>query len=245
MALPFILKFIREKQLKGHSLLILICGETNSGKSMLGLWLASWIYKQFDVYKNLYFDVDRFLIHLYVSRKEVLTIDEANKHLDSLKWWDDFNNAFSMALNTQREKNNLYIVILPLAKRLASQHRDMTDVLIVMRNPGVADTYIIKKKFGEFRDIELKPIYVGRMFTPMPKDYLVQDYKDRETGDKDRILIEGISKACPKRYCICGKRIRFFETPCPYCGFTLEVTKDLILKLDQGLNRREVYALNE
>jgi len=240
--LPFILHYIKEKQARGHSLLVLICGETGSGKSMGGLWLADFFYKQFDAYKNLFFDVDKFLIHLYNARKEVLIIDESSHHLNYARWWDSFNVAFSLAVNTQREKNNLYICILPLAKQLSSQHRDMTDVLIVYKEPGIAFCYIIRKKFGEFRDIELKPIFVGILRDiPMPPDKLVKDYKAREKQDKANLLYEGISKSCPKRYCLCGKKIEFLQSPCPYCNFI--VSMDLKM-LDKKLNTRENYANN-
>lgn len=238
--LPFILHYIKEKQAQGHSLLILIAGETGNGKSMAGLWLGHFFYKAFDVYKNLFFDVDKFLIHLSVAEKEAIIIDEGDKHLNYTEWWDSFNKAFHIAVSTQRYKNNLYIVILPLVKHLATQHRDMADVLFVMANPGVCLCYIIKKKFGEFRDIQLKPRFVGILRLPMPKEGLVKDYKIREKIDKENIIRDAISKSCPKRYCLCGKKVEFLESPCPYCGFMVHID---IKELDQKINNRNRYAV--
>lgn len=237
--LPFFLHYIKEKQAQGHSLLLLICGETGNGKSMGGLWVGHFFYKDFDVFKNLFFDVDKFLIHLATAEKESIIVDEGDKHLNYTEWWDNFNKAFHIAVSTQRYKNNLYIVILPLAKHLAGQHRDMADVLMVMVNPGVALCYIIKKKFGEFRDIQLKPRFVGILHLPMPDEKLVKDYKTRESVDKANILREAISKSCPKRFCLCGKQLEFLESPCPYCGFMVDID---IKVLDQIVNTREAYA---
>lgn len=236
--LPFILHYIKEKQALGHSLLILICGETNSGKSITALSLACFFYKKFNPYKNLYFDVDKFLIHLYGSRKETLIIDEANKHLDSLKWWDKFNLAFSMAVNTQRERNNLYIVVLPIAKHLASQHRDMADVLFVMREQGIAYCYIIKKRFGEFRDIKLRPVFVGVLRIFMPPEDIEKKYHIREVKDKQNILEEAINQVLPKRVCICGKKIDYLCKSCPWCAHTYSID---IKRLDKIVNKEEIY----
>lgn len=237
--LPFILHYIKEKQALGHSLLVLICGETNSGKSITGLSLACFLYKKFNPYVNLYFDVDKFLIHLYNSRKEVLVIDEANKHLDSMKWWDKFNLAFSMAVNTQRERNNLYIVILPIAKHLASPHRDMADVLFVMKEQGIAYCYIIKKRFGEFRDIKLNPIFVGVLKIGLPPEDILKKYQIREKQDKEAILVEAINTVLPKRLCMCGKKMEFLQKRCEWCGHTYNID---IKKLDKIINTEKHYV---
>ncbi len=239
--LPFILNFIKKKQALGHSLLVLICGETNSGKSITAMSLSYFFFKKFDTFKNLFFDVDKFLIHLFNSRSEVLVIDEANKHLDSMKWWDDFNLAFSMAVNTQRERNNLYVVVLPIAKHLASQHRDMADVLIVMKEQGIAYCYIIKKRFGEFRDLHIRPVFVGVLKIGLPPEHILKDYQAREKTDKRNILRQAINKVLNKRICLCGKKIDFLEEACGYCGHTYYLD---IKRIDKMINTREAYVGN-
>jgi len=229
-----VFEYIKNKQKAGHSLLVLVCGHTNDGKSWFSMYLAWYLYRTFNPDVDLFFSVTRFLVHLYVTRNHVLVIDEANKHLDSSKWWDKFNSSFKVAVATQRERNNLYIVCLPMLKHLATAHRDMSDVIIEMVNPGVAKTYIVKKKFGEFRDAETKKVFLGYVKVPPPPDHIVKKYQNRESRDKTNILREAINGVLPPRVCACGSKIQYLQTPCPYCGDRVNIN---IKKIDKILQQ--------
>ena len=112
------------------------------------------------------------------------------------------------------------------------------DVLIVMKEQGIAYCYIIKKRFGEFRDIKLRPVFVGVLRVHLPSDEIVKKYHDREVEDKQNILEEAINRVTPKRICMCGKKIDYLCKSCPWCAHSYHVD---INKLDKLINSEAQY----
>lgn len=213
-----ILKHLNLKWEKGHSPLVAICGETNSGKTMTALSIADVLTKgNFNPETNMFVDVEKFIIKFYKSTKEVFIIDEAKIHLDSGRWYTNFSRLFGDIIATQRHRNNLYIVILPVLKKLAKEHRDMIDVIIEKKSQRFAHTYIVNRRWSELKEFELWKFFTGGMVIDMPPKNLVDKYRNVERLSKDKIMSDIITKLIKVKRCECGKANPDIDG-CAWCG---------------------------
>lgn len=218
-----IVKHILYKWQAGHSPFIAICGETNSGKTFTALGLADELMKgHFNPAGHVFVDLKQFILRFYKSKHEVFIIDEAKIHLDSSRWWADFNKLFGDIVATQRHRNNIYIVIMPLLKKLAREHRDMIDVILEMKTPGYAMTYKVNRRWSELEHFELWKFFAGGMVIPLPRKELIEEYRQIESVSKDEIMKDIMKKILKTKRCGCGKRNPDFNG-CEDCGDRLAV----------------------
>jgi len=212
-----IINWIKNKRKHGYSPLIVICGGTNQGKSMTALSLALELDKNFNVSTNLFVDIKDFILKVYNTEKQVFIIDEAKIFLDSARWWDEFNRDFGDIIATQRYKNNVYIVVLPIVKKLAKEHRNMIDVIIEMKRQGYAFTYLINRRWSELKEFELWRTFTGAMYIKLPPENIIKQYKEIEAINKKQILEKMIRRLIKINMCPCGKRKPDLNC-CEWCG---------------------------
>jgi len=212
-----IIKYIKDKIKHGYSPLIVVCGGTNKGKSMTALSLALELDKKFNVRTNLFIDIKDFILRVLNAERQVFIIDEAKVFLDSAKWWSEFNQDFGNIIATQRYKNNVYIVVLPIVKKLAKEHRNMIDIIIEMKQQGYAYTYLIKRRWSELREFELWRTFTGAMFVSMPPEKIVNEYKEVEAINKTKVMIDMVQRLIKIDMCACGKRKPNLNK-CEWCG---------------------------
>lgn len=213
-----VVKYVNNKWKRGHSPLIGICGETNTGKTYTALGMADILTGgKFNPGTNMFVDMRKFIYKFSTSNHEVFIIDEAKIHLDTTRYWEDLNKLFADIIATQRHRNNLYIVIMPLIKGLAKQHRDMLDVIIEMKSPGWAMTYIVNRRWSEIQHFELWKSFMGAMTIPLPRKELIDSYKKVEKESKDSIMNDIIKKTIKVKKCGCGKRNPDIDG-CEWCG---------------------------
>jgi len=217
------MNYIYKKWLNGHSLNVLVCGETGSGKSITGLALLLTLSKlrgiPVNLKKSLYMDLEKFMLGFYTSKRNIYILDEAKIHLSSKKWWSDFNTYFGNILATQRYRENIYIIILPLAKTLAKEHRDMIDVIIEMKGKGWASCYIVMRRWSEIKKFELWRFYVGDLAIKLPEKKYVEEYESIGEQKKEEIYLNMAAEVLGKRRCFCGYPINYLDTECKACGF--------------------------
>jgi len=228
--LPLIIRAIKKHQEKGHSPMVLVTGRTGNFKSLGTLTLCSQLDPNFNeetIRTNLFVDIREFVRKIRKAKKEILIVDEAGIHLYSKTWQSDFNRYFYQIVQTQRHRNNIYFVILPIAMSLAKDHRRMVDFEVEMigkkidpknRNKalyGVANVYLIAHRHGAFvgEDIKRKWIYSARIYPP--SDNLIRAYKQRENIEKRKILDAIAKKLNVKDRCDHGVPL---EQECDMCG---------------------------
>jgi len=222
------------KELKeGNSVTILIVGKTNSGKSWTALTICEWFCnfwgKTFKPSESVFIDFKKFIINFFDSEKKPFVIDEAKKYLDKKRWWEDFAKDFGDLLATQRYRQNLYIIILPLAKTLVTDSRDMIDVIIEMKRPAIASVYLIKKRWSEIQHFELWKFYIGDMIIKKPSERVIKEYQAIERPNKEEVYYDILGRVIKFRRCPCGKKIKFLEKECPSCGERLDKESIYIL----------------
>ncbi|MGQ4876137.1 MAG: ATP-binding protein [Promethearchaeia archaeon] len=220
------IKYLYAKWKKGHSPLVLICGETNTGKSMTALKIAESLNPNFNPLENVFFGVLDFIRKLKKAKKEILIIDEAGYQLGSKEHYSLFNKVFHKVIQTQRYKNNIFIVVLPMALSLAKDHREMINLEIEMLRQGIGTTWIVQHKWGalEFDKKIIRRWYLGHIIIQMPNKKIIKLYQKKEIHDKKIILNElermVIKEQKQKQWqCkICGSLNNYEDLNCKFCG---------------------------
>jgi hypothetical protein len=228
-----LVEMIMKQQKKGHSPMILVTGRTGTFKSLGTLTICSEILDLKDEKKgeefinnNLFVDIRDFVRKIRKAKKEILIIDEAGIHLYSKTWQSDFNRYFYQIVQTQRHRNNIYFVILPVAMSLAKDHRRMIDFEVEMigkkidpknKNKalyGIANVYLIAHRHGAFYSEDIKRKWLFRAKIYPPSDSLISAYKQRENKEKRKILEGIVKKLNIKERCDHGTPL---ENECDMC----------------------------
>ena len=216
--------------LQGYGQFILICGKQRIGKSTTGLSLAyilTWILnnERFDVNKYVFFNALNFLKKTITVRRRVMIIDEASKDLTKSDWYTLLNQVLSKIIETQADLNNIFIVILPHASRLATQHKIYVNVKIVMERRGVANFFYMDQKYGEMSsDIKkiMKAKWIKKWKVPIPPQKLWDEYETLSEKRKREIAQEEVARIRQKKkdwMClVCNNVNRGEEIFCNNCG---------------------------
>lgn len=189
-----IAQYITRRMTTDHAPIIVIVGETGSGKSCCAMNLALDIKNDWRPKTGLFVSLKRFIQKIRVAKNEVIVIDECGVNLNSKKWFSDWNFFFSQILQTQRYKNNCYILVLPHILFLAKDHRRMINIKIECREyknkKGVAVWSIIRTKWGKFIRPEKAQweLYMGWLKFPLPPKDIMKEYYKIEDKDKEMIL---------------------------------------------------------
>lgn len=213
-----------------YSPLVLICGKQRIGKSSFGLTLAdilTWFFhnEYIDVTKFVFFDARKFLYTGVSVRRRIVIIDEASKDLSKSEWYTLLNQVVTKIIETQGDLNNIYIIILPHASRLATQHKIYIDLKIVMKRRGQAKIFYMKKKYGELSsDIKkiTRQIFIGLESLPKPDVKLWAEYEKFSTKSKRELAQEELASLSGKErawICLaCRGKNKAIDYICKGCG---------------------------
>jgi len=190
--MSFLVHGTLKKHEAGKSPIILITGELGNGKTMAAIGLADLLNVKINGEKwsmdNIFHNVKRFVNKMYSAKNEILVFDEAGITLSSGEWWSKFNKAFYKIIQTQRFKNNIYIIVLPVAMSLAKDHRRMIDFKIQMVKKRVGKCWLVKKEWAKLSGDEIKSIWLGYLVFPVIEKGIVKEYKRVERREKSAIL---------------------------------------------------------
>ena len=209
--------------------IVLICGKQRIGKSSFALSLAdilTWFFhdEQYNVTEFVYFNAKKFLIKSISVRRRVVIIDEASKDLSKTEWYTVLNQVVTKILETQGDLNNIYVIVLPHASRLATQHKIYIDLKLVMIRRGQARVFFMKKNYGELSsDIKkvTKAIFLNVEALPKPPEKLWGKYERMATERKREIAKEEIASIREKKrdwVCYCGQVNDSDNMFCMKCG---------------------------
>jgi len=229
-AKPFI--YLIDQVQKFFAPIVLICGKQRMGKSNYGLSMLDILHYVFhktyidpkNIGKFVYFNARLFLEEAITVEKSIIIIDEASKDLSKSEWYTMINQVISKIIETQGDLNNIYVIILPHASRLAPQHKIYIDLKIVMRRRGEAKVFFMKKDHGELSgDIRKvsRQIFWGYWKLPRPPDDLWAAYERMSTERKREIATEEMQRLHKKEkdwYCYCGTQNPAASAFCSHCG---------------------------
>lgn len=116
-----------------RNLLIVICGETGSGKSYSALTIAKLINPKFDVKKHVVFNVEQFMKILNSGKLRkgyVIIWDEAGVGVPAKEWYTISNKAIGYVMQTFRHMNLCVIFTTPTFEYIDKTIRVLFHVLI-------------------------------------------------------------------------------------------------------------------
>jgi len=210
--------------------IVLVCGKQRIGKSSFALVLAdvlTWFFhdRYIQVDKYVFFDARKFLQTGVTVRKRVMIIDEASKDLSKSEWYTLLNQVVTKIIETQGDLNNIYIIVLPHASRLATQHKIYVDMKIVMKRRGQGKVFYMKKNYGELSS-EIKKItrqvFIGLESLPKPDAELWEGYEKFSEKSKRELAQEELATLIKKKrawLCLaCSTKNESGDYTCSKCG---------------------------
>lgn len=109
--------------------IIIVTGERRNGKSFGAIRLAEHLQKDFDVEKNLFFNVKDFLVRWNTLDGGVIILDEASENVDRRNWFSIENRVFNSLITREGYRRNVAILTFPTVSdldtrsiRLCSHH---------------------------------------------------------------------------------------------------------------------------
>ena len=174
-----------------NNCLLIVEGETGTGKSCLALSLA----QNFDSYfspRRIAFTGKEFLDLLpLVPHKGWIVWDEVGVSLSHRQWQSDLNVVVMKVLQSFRFKLINVIFTVPSAKYIDVVAREMCHYLLRMQQRGQASVYRITKSPFEGR---IYTPFCGTCYSEMPTQGLWKEFKEMHTEHQE-ILYEKSRKA--------------------------------------------------
>ena len=126
--------WIRRCKKENRNLLIVIVGDTGSGKSWAGLELAKKLDRRFNINRVVFSPVDLIrLVRSKLTPGSAIMLDEAQIPADHRKWFSATVNAIRYITQTARFKNNILIFTTPDMDLIDSDARKLFHYMIEMR----------------------------------------------------------------------------------------------------------------
>lgn len=253
---PSWVKYIRQRIRKNKNCLILIAGETGSGKSESSISIASMVDPTFTA-ERIVFGIEG-LMELRKTGKlrkgSAIVYEEVGVEHDSTKWQSEKNRVLSYLLQTFRDENYVVIFNVPYmglflskARKLLHAYFETVNIddkkklckikpFILQYNEWMDKTYkkylLIKMKGQGMRPVK-------RWNIPQPDPILRREYlmkKAQYKGELDQELVKILKKEGklkPKRY----------PQHCYHCNYSWKSVKEKVGRCARCL--RQLYTAEE
>jgi len=135
---------------RNRNLLIIICGQTGSGKSFCALVIAKLINPKFNVKIHVVFTVEQFMELLNsgkLKKGDVVVWDEAGIGIPAREWYTISNKAINYVLQTFRHLNLCIIFTVPSFDYIDKQTRLLFHVYIETVRIDYKEEVVIVKIF--------------------------------------------------------------------------------------------------
>ena len=190
------LDWCKAKIRRGFSPIALIVGEMRVGKTCTALTLAYGIDKNFNPEEQMFFTVRDYLNAVKKFDHKVLILDEAGVELDSYRYSDARQRAFSHIIQSQAYKQNTLFIVLPHPSDFAKCHRKYVKALLVIPSRGRYIFYSPAVRYWDLNDLEITAKKIENVFdVPMPPAHIYNAYKQKyEKQIKEGILNKEIAE---------------------------------------------------
>jgi hypothetical protein len=190
------LEWVRSRIRMGFSPIVLIVGKQRQGKTCMALRMAYEIDPNFDVKKQMFFDVITYAKAVDKYKRKILILDEAGIELDTYRFSDVRQRCFSHLIQSQAYKQNTLFIVLPHASDLAKCHRKHVDSLMVIPFRGSYIFYSPRVAYYDMNEINFMVKKIEHILqVPLPPSHLFNEYKTQyEKQIKQDILEKEIDK---------------------------------------------------
>lgn len=114
--------------IRKYTLLVLIQGPMQSGKSTFCHWLVSRLHRkkygtEWDYKKYCARNLEEFIDIVDRSNNQFIVYEEASKDITIQRHWNDMNLFFNIVMQTQAYKHNLIFLVFPHSASISKQQR--------------------------------------------------------------------------------------------------------------------------
>lgn len=199
-----LIRYIKERVAHDRNFILLVVGDTGSGKSSVALRIMELLDPNPSV-DNVIFTINEFARVSYQEDRpkgSVIVFDEAGIEMDNYKWYTDKNITMAQMLMTSRYKNHIYIFTVPVGKFIALKSRIlMHGVVLCHGNIDYKDgvnqcKFYLQKvdwKTGETQDRKLRlfckdgSMKMKGIGFRKPSTILYNEYERRANAFKERV----------------------------------------------------------
>lgn len=191
-----LLKEIKSRINKNKNCLVIVCGETGSGKSYSAGYIAETLDPDHDVDHHLVFTAKQFMRLInskQLKKGSVIIWDEAGVGIPTREWYSISNKAISYVLQTFRFMNLIVIFTTPAFEYIDKQTRNLFHFYIetikvhiegerknrveskvhqLQYNPVYEKQY---KKYLYDQGMKLNPTYIGK-----PSEKWITNYEKKK-----------------------------------------------------------------
>lgn len=214
---------IVNKMKRGDSPVILIDGNPNAGKTVLGALICQEINFHFhnkdiwDPKKYAFWDIGRLAEEIDSIVKRPILIPEAGFDLAFDRWMSPANRFFDIILQTQRVLGNCYILNVPVNMDLAKRQRRKSHYRVFVKKHGFCIWYDLQKKSRKKYTKPEDGVRMGTFENYSHKDLICfEELRKLDEDNKERIREE--SKIIFKQKISKGKT--YYNHKCETCGYT-------------------------
>lgn len=170
-----------------NNCLIIVEGETGSGKSCLGLSLCQHWDPYFSA-RRIAFSSQEFLNLLpVVPHKGWVLWDEVGVWLSHRKWQSEANFQIMQVIQSFRYKFINVVFCLPSASYLDKVVREMCHYVLRLQERGIANVYRIKK--SPYMGFTYTP-FLGTIHSEMPTTMLWDEFRKLHAEHQERLYEE-------------------------------------------------------
>jgi len=193
---------------ENNSFPCMVVGKTGSGKSYSVLRLCQEIDPEFELEGNWFFRAENFMKEFtsyYKNRDnaksgKIWVLDEAGVDLNSLKYHNSINKAYSSLFQTSRFRNYIFFGTVPFLDFITKQVRKLMhhrmDAKGVENNKSVVfprclewnerkEDFYTKRLICQFPDGSQSKI--NRMLLPLARKALITEYEKRRRDFSDNV----------------------------------------------------------
>ena len=141
---PLLFQLLEIRKRMNRDTIIIVVGEKRIGKSYAAIKIGEKLNRDFDVDKQVFFDVRPFLQWFNSAKDSVCVLDEVSVSYSNREWYSIQNKIFRNLLTVQGYKRNTLIMTLPSLSHLDKTAFDLCHLLLVGTDQGVFRCYRIK-----------------------------------------------------------------------------------------------------
>lgn len=182
-----LLKHTLFRQQMNMNVFILVVGAVRSSKSYFALKFAEQFCKlkgiEFDVNKQVSFDVKPFLIWSQTAMDNIFVLDEVGVNLNPQEWYSVQSKIMRNFTQTQGFRRNVLILVLPNVAFLLKSIRFMCNYVCETVKQGVVR---VRKIYTNHTMGKSYPLFMGILKFKLPSKKTVKDYEEmkKEWNDK-------------------------------------------------------------
>lgn len=179
---------------RGYAPIVLFVGRQRSGKTAAALTYAYEFDKDFDVDKQMIFNIADFIEAVWKFNKKVIILDEVGTYLDPTMHLQLQQRAYAHIIQSQAYKQNIIFLVTPHAHDFGKYHRKDVDSIVRIvgrnKNGAIAKISAVYTDYADLNEIKMwrKEMEIVSNI-PLPPKHIWDAYINKyQSQQKEEIL---------------------------------------------------------